>query len=46
MDNITIGQIIAVVQGGSILEMLKEYKEVLTQRTKARTRINELENKE
>lgn len=34
-----------VVQGGSILEMLKEYKEVLTQRTKARARINELENK-
>lgn len=32
-----------VVQGGSILEMLKEYKEVLTQRTKARARINELE---
>ena len=34
-----------VVQGGSILEMLKEYKEVLAQRTKARARINELENK-
>ena len=34
-----------VIQGGSILEMLKEYKEVLTQRTKARARINELENK-
>ena len=32
-----------VVQGGSILEMLKEYKEVLTQRTKVRARINELE---
>ena len=32
-----------VVQGGSILEMLKEYKEVLAQRTKARARINELE---
>ena len=32
-----------VIQGGSILEMLKEYKEVLTQRTKARARINELE---
>lgn len=32
-----------VVQGGSIIEILKEYKEVLSQRTKARTRINELE---
>ena len=32
MDNITIGQIISVVQGGSIIEMLKEYKEVLSQR--------------
>lgn len=32
-----------VVQGGSIIEMLKEYKEVLSQRTKARARINELE---
>lgn len=37
MDNITIGQIIAVVQGGSILEMLKEYKKVLSQREEART---------
>ena len=35
-----------VVQGGSILEMLKEYKEVLAQRTKARARINELEKSE
>ena len=34
-----------VIQGGSILEMLKEYKEVLTQRTKARARINELEER-
>ena len=25
MDNITVCQIIAVVQGGSIIEMLKEY---------------------
>ena len=33
------------VQGGSIIEMLKEYKEVLAQRTKARARINELEDK-
>ena len=36
MDNITVGQIISVVQGGSILEMLKEYKEVLAQREEAR----------
>ena len=34
------------VQGGSIIEMLKEYKELLTQRTKARARINELEKSE
>lgn len=32
-----------VVQGGSILEMLKEYKEVLSKRKEARTLINELE---
>ena len=34
-----------VVQGGSILEMLKEYKEILSKRKKARALINELENK-
>ena len=33
-----------VVQGGSILEMLKEYKEVLSKRKEARKLINELEN--
>lgn len=33
-----------VVQGGSILEMLKEYKEVLANRKEARQLINELEN--
>lgn len=32
-----------VVQGGSIIEMLKEYKEVLTKRKEARQLINELE---
>ena len=32
-----------VVQGGSILEMLKEYKEVLSKRKDARALINELE---
>ena len=34
------------VQGGSIIEMLKEYKEVLSQRAKARARINKLEQSE
>lgn len=33
-----------VVQGGSIIEMLKEYKEVLAKRKEARKQINELEN--
>ena len=33
-----------VVQGGSIIEMLKEYKEVLTKRKEARALINELES--
>ena len=33
-----------VVQGGSIIEMLKEYKEVLAQRKEARRLINELSN--
>lgn len=33
-----------VAQGGSIIEMLKEYKEVLSKRKEARTLINELEN--
>ena len=32
-----------VVQGGSIIEMLKEYKEVLSKRKEARQLINELE---
>jgi hypothetical protein len=31
------------MQGGSILEMLKEYKEILMQREEARKQINELE---
>ena len=34
-----------VIQGGSILEMLKEYKEVLSNRAEARRLINELENR-
>lgn len=32
-----------VVQGGSIIEMLKEYKEILTRRKETRQQINELE---
>lgn len=32
-----------VVQGGSIIEMLKEYKEILIKRKEARQLINELE---
>lgn len=32
-----------VIQGGSILEMLKEYKEILSNRKEARELINELE---
>ena len=32
-----------VVQGGSIIEMLKEYKEILSKRKEARQLINELE---
>ena len=35
-----------VVQGGSIIEMLREYKEVLANRKEAREKINELEIKE
>lgn len=35
-----------VVQGGSIIEMLKEYKEVLSKRKEARQLINELKTGE
>lgn len=35
-----------VVQGGSIIEMLKEYKEILSKRKEARQLINELEKSE
>ena len=35
-----------VVQGGSIIEMLKEYKEVLLKRKEARQLINQLEKSE
>ena len=34
------------IQGGSIIEMIKEYKEILSKRTKARARINKLEQSE
>ena len=33
-----------VIQGDSVIEMLKEYKEVLTKRKEARALINELES--
>lgn len=31
------------IQGGSIIEMLKEYKEILSKRSEARKEINKLE---
>lgn len=42
-DYVVIKMYETVIQGGSIIEMLKEYKEVLSKREEARTRINELE---
>ena len=42
-DYIIIKMYETVIQGGSIIEMLKEYKEVLTKRKEARKKINELE---
>ena len=42
-DYIIIKMYETVIQGGSILEMLKEYKEVLSKRAEARKKINELE---
>ena len=44
-DYIIIKMYETVAQGGSIIEMLKEYKEVLSKRKEARTLINELEKK-
>ena len=44
-DYVVIKMYETVIQGGSIIEMLKEYKAVLSQRAKARTRINELEER-
>ena len=43
-DYIIIKMYETVIQGGSIIEMLKEYKEVLTKRKEARALINELES--
>ena len=42
-DYVVIKMSETVVQGGSILEMLKEYKKVLSQREEARKKINKLE---
>ena len=42
-DYIIIKKYETVIQGGSIIEMLKEYKEVLSKRAEARKQINELE---
>ena len=43
-DYIIIKMYETVIQGDSVIEMLKEYKEVLTKRKEARALINELEN--
>ena len=43
-DYVVIKMYETVVQGGSILEMLKEYKEILSKRKEARALINELES--
>ena len=45
-DYVVIKMYETVVQGGSIIEMLKEYKEVLSKRAEARKLINELEQSE
>ena len=45
-DYVVIKMYETVAQGGSIIEMLKEYKEVLSKRKEARARINELEQSE
>ena len=42
-DYVIIKMYETVVQGGSIIEMLKEYKEVLSKRAEARKEINKLE---
>ena len=45
-DYVIIKMYETVVQGGSILEMLKEYKQILINREDARRLINELEKSE
>ena len=45
-DYVVIKMYETVVQGGSIIEMLKEYKDVLSKRKEARKLINELEQSE
>ena len=42
-DYIIIKMYETVIQGGSVIEMIKEYKEVLSKRAEARKKINELE---
>ena len=42
-DYIIIKMYETVVQGGSVIEMIKEYKEVLSKREEARKKRNELE---
>ena len=42
-DYVVVKMYETVAQGGSIIEMLKEYKEVLSKRKEARALINELE---
>lgn len=42
-DYIIIKMYEKAMQGGSILEMLKEYKQILINREEARKQINELE---
>ena len=42
-DYVVIKMYETVAQGGSIIEMLKEYKEILSKREEARKQINELE---
>lgn len=45
-DYVVIKMYETFAQGGSIIEMLKEYKEVLSKRKEARKKINELEKSE
>ena len=42
-DYVVIKMYETVIQGDSIIEMIKEYKEVLSKRAEARKKINEIE---